>query len=59
VIAPAARRRGSGRGRLRSDYDAQNATGQPDFIDRGIVRLLDGPSLDVSGPTTPILICPC
>jgi hypothetical protein len=42
-----------------SDYNAQNATGQPDFIERGIVRLLDGLYLDVAGPTTPILICPC
>ena len=42
-----------------NDYNAQNATGQPDFIERGIVRLLDGLYLDVSGPTTPILICPC
>jgi hypothetical protein len=32
---------------------------QPDFIERGIVRLLDGLYLDVAGPTTPILICPC
>jgi hypothetical protein len=30
-----------------------------DFIERGIVRLLDGLYLDVTGPTTPILICPC
>jgi len=42
-----------------SDYNAQNATGQPDFIERGIVRLLDGLYLDIAGPTTPILICPC
>jgi hypothetical protein len=42
-----------------SDYNATNATGQPDFIERGIVRLLDGLYLDVAGPTTPILICPC
>ena len=42
-----------------NDYNAQNATGQPDFIERGIVRLLDGLYLDVSGPTTPILLCPC
>ena len=42
-----------------SDDNAQNATGQPDFIERGIVRLLDGLYLDVAGPTTPILICPC
>jgi hypothetical protein len=42
-----------------NDYNAQNATGQPDFIERGIVRLLDGLYLDVAGPTTPILICPC
>jgi hypothetical protein len=41
------------------DYNATNATGQPDFIERGIVRLLDGLYLDVAGPTTPILICPC
>ena len=42
-----------------NDFNAWNATGQPDFIERGIVRLLDGLYLDVSGPTTPILICPC
>ena len=42
-----------------NDYNAQNATGQPDFIERGIVRLLDGLYLDVAGPTTPILMCPC
>ena len=41
------------------DYAAPNAAGQPDFMERGIVRLLDGLYLDVSGPTTPILICPC
>ncbi len=41
------------------DYNATNATGQPDFIERGIVRLLDRLYLDVTGPTTPILICPC
>ena len=28
-------------------------------VERGIVRPLDGLYLDVSGPTTPILICPC
>jgi hypothetical protein len=42
-----------------NDYNAQNATGQPDFIEHGIVRLLDGLYLDIAGPTTPILICPC
>ena len=42
-----------------SSFELPNATGQPDFIERGIVRLLDGLYLDVSGPTTPILICPC
>lgn len=42
-----------------NDYNATNATGQPDFIERGIVRLLDGLYVDVAGPTTPILICPC
>ena len=42
-----------------SDDNATNATGQPDFIERGIVRLLDGLYLDVARPTTPILICPC
>ena len=38
-----------------SDDNATNATGQPDFIERGIVRLLDGLYIDVAGPTTPIL----
>lgn len=42
-----------------NDYNARNITGQPDFIERGIVRLLDGLYLDVAGPATPILICPC
>ena len=41
------------------DYAAPNAAGQPGFIERGVVRLLDGLYLDVAGPTTPILICPC
>jgi hypothetical protein len=41
------------------DYAAPNAAGQPGFIERGIVRLLDGLYLDVAAPTTPILICPC
>jgi len=35
-----------------NDFSAQNATGQPDFIERGIVRLLDGLYLDVSGSTS-------
>jgi hypothetical protein len=42
-----------------ADYAAPNATGQPDFIERGIVRLLDGLCFDVDVPTTPIVICPC
>ena len=54
---------GDGRGELlfddSNDYNATNATGQPDFIERGIVRSLDGLYLDVAGPMTPILICPC
>lgn len=42
-----------------SDFNATNATGQPDFVERGIVRALNGLYLDVAGPTTPILVCPC
>jgi hypothetical protein len=42
-----------------SNFELPNALGQPNFIERGIVRLLDGLYLDVFGPTTPILICPC
>jgi hypothetical protein len=42
-----------------NDYNVLNGTGQPEFIERGIVRLLDGLYLDVAGPATPILICPC
>ena len=42
-----------------SDFNATNATGQPDFVERGIVRALNGLYLDVVGPTTPILACPC
>ena len=65
ILAPTATVDVDGDGRVEllfddsNDYDAQNATGQPDFIERGIVRLLDGLYLDVTGPTTPILICPC
>ena len=42
-----------------SDFNATNAAGQPDFVERGIVRALNGLYLDVTGPTTPILVCPC
>ena len=42
-----------------SDFNATNAAGQPDFVDRGIVRALNGLYLDVAGPKTPILVCPC
>jgi len=42
-----------------SDFEAVNASGQPDFVDRGIVRALGGLYIDVSGPITPILVCPC
>ena len=65
TLAPAATVDVDGDGRVEllfdhsNDYNAQNATRQPDFIERGIVRLLDGLYLDVAGPTTPILICPC
>jgi hypothetical protein len=38
---------------------AERHRAAPDFVERGIVRLLDGLYLDVAGPTTPILTCPC
>lgn len=42
-----------------SNFNATKVTGQPDFVERGIVRALNGLYLDVTGPTTPILVCPC
>jgi hypothetical protein len=42
-----------------SDYTSANAFGQPQFLEHGIVRVLGDSFVNVEGPETPILICPC
>ena len=42
-----------------TDEDAANAAGQPQLLERGVVRALGGAYIDVTGLETPILICPC
>jgi hypothetical protein len=42
-----------------SDYGSANMFGQPQVLDHGIVRALGGAYVDVEGPETPILLCPC
>ena len=42
-----------------TDDGAANAAGQPQLFERGVVRALGGAYVDVDGPETPILICPC
>jgi hypothetical protein len=42
-----------------SDSSAANAAGQPQFLEHGIVRALDDSYVNVDGPETPILVCPC
>ena len=42
-----------------SDYASVNAAGQPDFLEHGIVRVVDGAYVLIQGPETPIYVCPC
>jgi ketosteroid isomerase-like protein len=42
-----------------SDYTSANALGQPLSLEHGIVRALGDSYVNVEGPETPILICPC
>jgi hypothetical protein len=42
-----------------SDYASMNAAGQPDFLEHGIARALDGSYVQIDGPETPIYVCPC
>ena len=42
-----------------SDYASANIFGQPQVLDHGIVRALGDSYVNVEGPETPILICPC
>ena len=36
-----------------------NASGQPNFLEHGIVRALAGAYVEITGPETPIYVCPC
>ena len=38
-----------------SDYATVNAAGQPDFVEHGIARALDGSYVQIEGPETPLL----
>jgi hypothetical protein len=42
-----------------SDYRSANALGQPQFLEHGVVRTLGDSYIEIEGPETPILICPC
>jgi ketosteroid isomerase-like protein len=42
-----------------SDYRSANALGQPQFVEHGVVRALGDSYIEIEGPETPILICPC
>jgi hypothetical protein len=42
-----------------SDYATVNAAGQPDYLEHGIARALDGSYVQIEGPETPMYICPC
>lgn len=42
-----------------TDYATANATGQPDYLEHGIARALGGSYLEITGPETPIDVCPC
>jgi ketosteroid isomerase-like protein len=42
-----------------SDYRSANVFGQPQFLEHGVVRALGDSYIDIEGPETPILICPC
>jgi hypothetical protein len=42
-----------------TDYATTNASGQPDFLEHGIVRALAGSYVEIEGPETPIDVCPC
>lgn len=41
------------------DAASANGAGQPQMLEHGIVRALNGSYVDVEGPETPIDICPC
>jgi hypothetical protein len=41
------------------DYASANIFGQPQSLEHGIVRALGDSYVNVEGPETPILICPC
>lgn len=42
-----------------TDYGSVNASGQFDYLEHGIVSLLDGVYVRIVGPQTPIYGCPC
>jgi hypothetical protein len=42
-----------------ADYASTNASGQPDFREHGIVRMLAGSYVGIEAPETPIYVCPC
>jgi hypothetical protein len=42
-----------------TDDDSANAVGQPQLLERGVVRALGSAYIDLTGLETPILICPC
>jgi hypothetical protein len=42
-----------------TDHASDNASGQPDFLERGIARALGGSYVEIAGPKTPIDFCPC
>ena len=42
-----------------SDGSAGNATGQPQRLENGVVRVLGGQYVDVEGVELPVYICPC
>lgn len=42
-----------------TDDSQPNVFGQPQLLENGVVRALDGAYVDVRGPQTPIMICPC
>jgi len=39
--------------------EARHLRGQPQFLEHGVVRALGDSYVDIEGPETPILICPC
>ena len=42
-----------------SNYRSANVFGQPQFLEHGVVRALGDSYIEIEGPETPILICPC